>query len=78
MDGWWIGWMNKLMRVWNGIERDWSGNGMVVVKYKEMSKLREMWKGMRKGNNRMIELKGNGSEMDGVMGIDRMKREMGK
>jgi len=33
---------------------------------------------MRKGNNRMIELKGNGSEMDGVMGIDRMKREMGK
>jgi len=33
---------------------------------------------MRKRNSRMIELKGNGSEMDGVIRIDRMKREMGK
>jgi len=29
---------------------------------------------MRKGNSRMIELKGNGRKMDGVMGIERMKR----
>jgi len=26
------------------------------------------------GKSRMIELKGNGSEMDGVIGIERMKR----
>jgi len=33
---------------------------------------------MRKGNSGMIELKGNGSEMDGVIGIERMKSEMGR
>jgi len=43
---------------------------MVVVKCKEVSKVKRD----EERNSRMIELKGNGSEMDGVMGIDRMKR----